>query len=246
MPVVLTDVADVLRAAGLPVIEVPGWKTRGVPDMRMGAIQGGLVHHTAGPATGVYPSLRTVRDGRADLEGPLAQLGLGRDGTWYAIAAGYCNHAGKVGDQRYSNAHALGVECENTGSQPWPQVQYASLVAGCRALGAHYSITWRGHKEAAIPAGRKVDPNLDMNALRAAIAAPPQEDTVTPQDIEAIADRVVEKLGAIEVTYQDDAQGVTGSRQTLALVPFLQRIGRVTTATQNWVRSTGAKLTAGK
>jgi peptidoglycan hydrolase-like protein with peptidoglycan-binding domain len=40
------------------------------------------------------PSLRVLIEGRSNLPGPLAQLGLGRDGTCYVIAAGRCNHAG--------------------------------------------------------------------------------------------------------------------------------------------------------
>lgn len=180
----LTDLADVLRGAGLTVKEMPGWKTRGVNGWSVNGPFGGLVHHTGTVATaaGDYPSLKVVRSGRSDLQGPLAQLGLGRSGTWYVIAAGYCNHAGPVDDPDYSNARAIGIECENPGgSTPWPTVQYASLITGCSALGRHYGIRWRGHKEAAIPKGRKVDPNLDMVKLRSKIAAyrrpaPTQED----------------------------------------------------------------------
>jgi hypothetical protein len=166
----LTDLADVLRAAGLSVVEVAGWKTRGHGGMA--AVSSILVHHTAGAATGNYPSLSVVRDGRAGLPGPLAQLGVGRDGTWYVIAAGLSYHAGAVDDARYGNSRAIGVEAEGTGYDAWPQVQYDSLVRGVAALTLHYkTAVARGHKEAAVPAGRKIDPNFDMDQFRRDVLA---------------------------------------------------------------------------
>ncbi len=41
------------------------------------------------------PSLGVIRDGRPGLKGPLSQLGLGRDGAYYVIAAGRAQHAGR-------------------------------------------------------------------------------------------------------------------------------------------------------
>ena len=172
----LTDLADILRGAGLPVIEVDGWKTRG--HGVMSSVKGILVHHTAGAATGDYPSLRIVRDGRTDLPGPLSQLGLGRNGTWYVIAAGRCYHAGStIDDSIYGNSNAIGIEGEstgvpstNTGHAYWPDVQYRSYVDGVRALQARYGVVKSrvlGHKEAAVPLGRKPDPNFSMEEFRA-------------------------------------------------------------------------------
>lgn len=245
----LTDLADVLRNAGLTVIEVDGWKTRGVNGNRIYGPYGGLVHHTGSRADipGNYPTLNTIINGRSDLQGPLAQLGLGRDGTWYVIAAGYCNHAGAVDDPDYANIRAIGVECENPGGNTaWPKVQYDSLVAGCAALARHYGFKWRGHKEAAAPKGRKVDPNLNMNTLRNKIAAYKEVD-VTDQEIEAIANRVVDKLMSYEITFMDAAQGPQGSRQTYLLGKgansWFARVGRLASLTQDWVRTTGKKVT---
>ncbi|UJR07675.1 hypothetical protein I4U23_011961 [Adineta vaga] len=174
----LTDLADILRGAGLDVEEVDGWKTRG--HGIMASVKGILVHHTAGPATGDFPSLRVVRDGRTDLPGPLSQLGLGRTGKWYVIAAGRSYHAGETIDNSiFGNSNAVGIEAEgtglpstNTGHASWPEVQYQSYIRGVKALQAAYAVpTSRvlGHKEAAVPAGRKPDPNFSMNDFRAAL-----------------------------------------------------------------------------
>src|SRR5699024_8365614 len=154
-----TGLARVLKAAGLKVVEIDGWDTRGHGGM--GRIKGILLHHTAGPAQSAtssnYPSLRVVRDGRPGLSGPLAQLGIGYDGTWYVTAAGRACHAGKVDSRKYNNTHALGIEAENPGDgSAWPKAQYDSYVRGVAALIAEWNgkIRVRGHKEAAIPHGR--------------------------------------------------------------------------------------------
>jgi hypothetical protein len=174
----LTDLADILRNAGLPVVEVQGWKTRG--HGTMSSVKGILAHHTAGPATGEYPSLAVVRDGRSDLPGPLSQLGLGRSGTWYVIAAGKAYHAGStIDDSIFGNSNAIGIEAEGTGAPStnighahWPEVQYQSYVRGVKALQAAYGVPTAhvlGHKEAAFPLGRKPDPNFSMEEFRAAL-----------------------------------------------------------------------------
>jgi hypothetical protein len=174
----LTNLADILRNADLPVIEVDGWKTRS--HGQMNSVKSIICHHTAGPATGDFPSLAIVRDGRPDLSGPLSQLGLGRTGTWYVIAAGLSYHAGVVIDPTlYANANAIGIEAEgtgvpstNSGHAYWPEVQYQSYLRGVRALQATFDVpTGRvmGHKEIAAPLGRKTDPNFSMDEFRATL-----------------------------------------------------------------------------
>ncbi len=171
----LTGLADILRGAGVNVVEVAGWKTRGHGVMN--SVKGILIHHTAGPATGDFPSLAVVRDGTSSLAGPLAQLGLGRTGTWFVIAAGRCYHAGStIDDSIYGNGNAIGIEAEGTGLPAtdsghanWPEVQYQSYVNGVKALQKAYGVpTARviGHKEAAVPKGRKIDPNFSMAEFR--------------------------------------------------------------------------------
>lgn len=169
----LTDLATACRKSGLPVVELPGWATRGHGPMS--SVRSIICHHTAGPKAGELPSLGTVRDGRPGLEGPLAQLMLGRSGTVYVVAAGLCWHAGVVFDPAtQDNGHAIGVEAEATGVDPWPSVQYAAYVRLCAALADHYGLAASavvGHKEVASPRGRKSDPDFDMPAFRAALLA---------------------------------------------------------------------------
>jgi peptidoglycan hydrolase-like protein with peptidoglycan-binding domain len=163
---------DLLRAAGLRVAEQPGWQARGRGPM--GQLRG--CHHTAGPKSGNMPSLTVLTKGRPGVAGPLAQLGLGRDGTWYVIAAGRANHAGvgvwkgiTVGSMSF-----IGIEAENQGiaADSWPAVQVESYKRGCAAilkkLGAPVEMCI-GHKEWA--PRRKIDPTFDMKAFRDGVAA---------------------------------------------------------------------------
>lgn len=163
----LTDLATAARKSGLPVIEVDGWRTRG--HGHLSSVETIVCHHTAGPATGNYPSLGVVRDGRPGLAGPLAQLGLGRDGTVYIVAAGVAYHAGTVRDRTMDNWHSIGIEAEATGTSAWPEVQMDAYARLCRALCDRYDVPVArvlGHKEICAPAGRKIDPNFDMDAFR--------------------------------------------------------------------------------
>jgi len=86
MPFSLNWLPQVLKNAGLKVATTDGWEDRSHGDV--GQIAGVICHHTAGPKNGNMPSLNTLIIGRTDLSGPLAQLGLGRDGTYFVIAAG--------------------------------------------------------------------------------------------------------------------------------------------------------------
>lgn len=167
---------SVLRAAGLTVIEEPGWETRGHGDM--GDVLGVLLHHTAGPLHGDAPSLKTVIDGRPDLAGPLAQLFLARSGAWHVVCAGKAWHAGAGAWRGITdgNAHFVGVEAENTGlgNDPWPLAQVDSYAKGCAAVLAHAhqrADMAIGHKEWALPPGRKSDPSFDMVDFRRKVAA---------------------------------------------------------------------------
>lgn len=168
----LTWLADTLRAAGLKVVEEAGWQSRGRGEM--GTVKGVLGHHTGGPpdAHGT-PSLGTIIHGRADLPGPLSQLYLARDATFHVVAAGRCNHAGAGAWHGVAagNSQLIGIEAENAGngSDPWPEAQIDAYVRGVAAILNHIgadAVMAAGHKEYALPRGRKIDPSFDMIAFR--------------------------------------------------------------------------------
>ena len=168
-----TGLARVARTTGYPVKEISGWKTRG--NGTMSPVRSIMCHHTAGGRNGNYPSLSVVRDGRPGLPGPLAHYGIGRDGAIYVIAAGLAYHAGKVSKTAYTNRHSIGIEAENTGTgERWSDAQLDSYVKLCRALIDEFKLPVSaviGHKEAAVPKGRKVDPafinpRMSMNDFR--------------------------------------------------------------------------------
>lgn len=194
----LTDLADVLRAAGLKVVEVPGWKTRGRP----GSFEPTrvLAHHTGGASDSRAYIDWMATDGRSDLKPPLAQLGLDRKGTWYVMAAGRANHAGRCkpihGLKAYAgrdygdgNAQMVGVEAMNTGSEGWSSAQYDSYVIGTAALTNHYG--WApplGHKETSTSG--KWDPGLvDMDEFRRDVAAS-EGDEMAAADVQEIKDYI--------------------------------------------------------
>ena len=172
----LTWLPHVLEASGLKVAETPGWRTRGRAEM--GTVKGVMCHHTATRRGGNMPTLQLLIDGRSNLAGPLAQLGLGRDGTFYVVAAGRANHAGRGLWEGLTtgNSSFIGIEAENSGdaAEAWPSVQMEAYQRGVAAILARIGVNAKmccGHKEYALPTGRKVDPDLDMAGFRNAVSA---------------------------------------------------------------------------
>lgn len=193
-----TELADALRAAGLRVAEVDGWRTRGSSTFTPRVV---IAHHTAGAATGNMPSLNILVKGRSDLPGPLCQVGLGRDGTAYVVAAGRANHAGSGGWRGVAgNSNAWGIEAENTGrGQAWTSEQLRAYPIICAVLCKLASVGASavcGHREWT---PRKIDPaGIDMAWLRNMTGAilgaaptpptPPEEDDMPPHPIAKRAD----------------------------------------------------------
>ena len=150
---------QVLRDAGLVVVEEPGWTTRGSAVF---APRWQLFHHTASHAGANAPSLGIVTGGRPDLAGPLCEILVARDGTCHVVASGRANHAGagRYPDGTTGNSLSIGWECENSGiGEPWPERQLDAIARGqaavCRHLGQPAS-TVIYHRTYA--PGRKIDP----------------------------------------------------------------------------------------
>ena len=91
--------ADVLRAAGLYVVEFPGWRRRGHGDFA--DLRGVMVHHTGSDTA----TAASIAYGFPELAGPLSQLHIARDGTVTVVAAGVAWHAG-AGEHPWLPANA--------------------------------------------------------------------------------------------------------------------------------------------
>lgn len=181
MALPLVWLADVLRAAGLRVVETSGWKTRYATGGSHPTNPAGVLeHHTA--TTTSYsnpaPTVNLCINGRSDLAGPLCHAVIGYDGTMHVIAAGRANHAGRAkasgpnpaGD---GNTLYVGFEWDYQGvnQAPSPQ-QYDAAVrataAVLRRIGRPAEAA-RGHKETSVTG--KIDPGrVDMNSFRADVA----------------------------------------------------------------------------
>jgi hypothetical protein len=171
--------ADVLRGAGVQVVEEGNWLGRAV-SVSFNPI-GVLWHHTAAASspTNPHPALNTVINGRSDLQGPLAQALVDYNGVFHVISAGRCNHAGAArasgpipaGD---GNTMLIGWEIDYDGvNQHMTDAQYsASLKATAavlRQLGRDASYA-RGHRETSTTG--KIDPSfINLDSMRADVAA---------------------------------------------------------------------------
>lgn len=211
-----TFLPELLRAWGLTVRELDGWRDRGEGDFT--EIIGVMCHHTAGANTSAQ--YIAVNPGLGN--GLSSQMHLARDGVVTLCGAGVAWHGGedeprtpewakgevKIATrhenkwQSVGNAKMLGIEAVNAGdgTQPWPEVQLAAYVTICAALSWYLGFPVEhviGHKEYA--PSRKIDPNFDMGSFRervrkrranppTATPAPSAPATPTPAPVPQITD----------------------------------------------------------
>jgi len=169
--------ADVLREAGLRVVEVDGWKTRGTSGLTPIGV---MEHHTAGALGRPTPSLNICINGRAGLPGPLCNVYIGRDLVCYVVASGIANHAGTGGPygripKNSGGRYTVGFEIEHAGTaaEAWPpalvDVAARATAAVASRIKAEENYAGIGHKEWAPT--RKVDPYAwNMKAFRNQVA----------------------------------------------------------------------------
>lgn len=161
VPLTATRLVEALRAEGVTVIEVAGWRTNNRNHVgTWGPVHGSMLHHTVTPAT--MSAVPMCFRGTGDLPGPLATGVIRRDGTVHLVGNGRANHAGggdpdvlaAVKAESYgtrppaTNEHQgssgavdgnrafYGWECENQGDgkDPWPKVQIEAMVRVSAAL----------------------------------------------------------------------------------------------------------------
>jgi hypothetical protein len=154
-PLIADRLVAALRAEGVTVREVSGWRTNNRNHKgAWGPVNGVIVHHTVtGPGTDV---VGLVYRGHSSLPGPLATGCITKDGTVHLTGNGRANHAGggdpnvltAVAAESYGdrppaphehdgspgavdgNSRFYGWECENKGDGKdlWPRVQYVAIV----------------------------------------------------------------------------------------------------------------------
>jgi hypothetical protein len=217
----LSNLATVLRAAGLTVVETPGWASRGYAGQDLAEVRGVLWHHTA-TGRGAFltsnaPTLNMTVNGRSDLPGPLCNITFGRDGTVYLVAAGVANHAGRgsaagIPDDT-GNHYLIGIEMESSGVAPWdwtddqirvaPHLGAALERAYLQGLPEELRLQL-GHKE--YSSEGKIDPAGwpgDMDGLRASInkvlsGTITTQSTATPKESTLSAAEVKQIIAAVQ------------------------------------------------
>lgn len=142
------DLVGILRAAGCVVNEnstTAGWERRARSSGGFSAPPLGVWwHHTASKTT---PESDLAWQINGCPDGPVGNLLLDRTGTYWPVAGGASNCAGKGGPWTFSrgtapldqgNTTGFQIECANNGvGEPYPQAQVDAFIRGSNALNAH-------------------------------------------------------------------------------------------------------------
>lgn len=161
VPLTPDKLVAALRAEGVTVVEVPGWRTNNRNHKGpWGPVHGSMLHHTVtGPKV---DGVTLCFNGHSTLPGPLCHGVIRRDGSVHLVGNGRANHAGggdpdvlaAVTAENYGvrppapnehdgsagavdgNRAFYGWECENEGDgeDPWPAVQVEAMVRVSAAL----------------------------------------------------------------------------------------------------------------
>ncbi len=203
---------DRLRAAGLAVVETPGWKGRSHGELPNSPTV--VWHHDASPKGDSPGALGWMI---SNYPSASAQIWIDRYGVVHLVGAGIAWHAGKVLEHQeaYDNFHSIGIETDHTTDEDWPPallhaLRLTTAVILDKAKRGRDNFSF--HRLICSPVGRKSDPaGLNITAERAAVAAigsiqvagasasapsAPKDDDMplTDTDIDRIADKVAEKI----------------------------------------------------
>ena len=142
-----------LKAEGVRVVEVDGWRTHNRNSKgAWGPVHGVMIHHTV--TKGAAATVKICRDGYSGLPGPLCHGVIAKDGTVHLVGYGRTNHAGLGDDDVLAaviaeralpadneantdgNSRFYGFECENLGDgeDPWPAAQVEAAVRASAAI----------------------------------------------------------------------------------------------------------------
>jgi hypothetical protein len=183
---------DLLRAEGLDVVEVGDWEHHNRNHKGpWGPVHGVMIHHTV--TKGTANTVGMVRDGYADLPGPLCHGMIAKDGRVHLVGYGRANHAGlgdadvlraiiaekapPIDDQANTdgNRYFYGFECENLGDghDPWPEAQLLAIERAAAALCRHHGWSARSALRHLDWQPGKIDPRgpgMDWASMLARIA----------------------------------------------------------------------------
>ncbi|MFF7731982.1 MULTISPECIES: peptidoglycan-binding protein [unclassified Streptomyces] len=168
-PLSASKLVEILRAEGVTVHEVRGWRTHNRNSKGpWGPVNGVMIHHTV--TSGTASSVDLCYDGHANLPGPLCHGVIDKKGHVHLVGNGRANHAG-LGDSDVlravinesklpadneadtdGNRHFYGFECINLGNgkDPWPEAQKEAIERVSAAICRHHGWSERsviGHKE---------------------------------------------------------------------------------------------------
>jgi hypothetical protein len=213
---------EVLRAKGLVVHEVAGWRDRGHGDF--GNIWGVVCHHT-----GSFGATANSIAFHPEL-GLASQLFLSPQGEYTICGAGVAWHAGQGSwpglPANAANQYTIGIEAANDGGgspgrphrSSWSDEQYNAYVLGVSAIlekidqPASHAI---GHKEWAGPAQGKWDPGaIDMNIFRSDVVrlfGQGGDAPMSAAEVKQITDFVAGYCGPIGSDVKDIREQLAGA-----------------------------------
>ncbi len=166
-----------LKAAGLTVVEEPGWKTRGGTWKTGGKPEGVCQHHTAPPNP--YPIKALYRDSKIK-----CNMATHEDGTLFLVAYEACNYSTGRGssvvlnenvraedppranaitrrltDDMGGNRYFWNYENSHPGDgSPLPSAQLETIVVSNVVVDAHFGLNWKRIISHAEWSRRKIDP----------------------------------------------------------------------------------------